>query len=335
VLYLGKNITIWLSLLVSLLNVGGDQQFFKLRGYAQGTTYQITYFAAAPLVEQREVDSILLRVDSSMSLYKSYSTISRFNSSERGVAVDAYFKAVINKSFEVYQRTRGKFDITVAPLVQLWGFGPIAVKKFPERSAVETALANVGMNLIALKGDQLIKKKPGVQIDLNGIAQGYSVDLVARYLSTKGISSFMVEIGGEIVVKGTKPDGSNYQIGIEGPPLNGSGPALRKIISINSGAITTSGNYSRYLKDKGNKISHLINPKTGYPLTNQMISVTLYAKDAITADGYDNAVMAMEVNEAIQFINAKKDMEAYLVYRKQDGSVADTLTSGFRQLIKE
>jgi thiamine biosynthesis lipoprotein len=145
----------------------------------------------------------------------------------------------------------------------------------------------------------------------------------------------MVEIGGEIVVKGTKPDGSGYKIGIEGPPLNGQGPALRKIVTINQGALTTSGNYIKYLQNKNSKISHLINPKTGYPLSNQMISVTLYAKDALTADGYDNAVMAMEVNEAIRFINAKKDMEAYIVYRKQDGSVADTLTNGFKLLLKD
>ena len=334
-LYLGKHITIWLSLLVSLLKPGGDQQFFKLRGYAQGTTYQVSYFAARPVVQQREVDSILLRIDSSMSLYKSYSLINRFNASAGGLEIDDYFKMVINKSFEIYQRTKGKFDITVAPLVQLWGFGPLAITKFPEQAVIQQTLVNVGMDLIQLKGNQLIKKKPGVQIDLNGIAQGYSVDEVAHYLTSKGITSFMVEIGGEIVVKGTKPDGSLYKIGIEGPPANGKGPALRKIISINQGAITTSGNYIKYLQQKGNRVSHLINPKTGYPLSNQMISVTLYAKDAITADGYDNAVMAMEVNEALRFINRKKDMEAYLVYRKPDGSVADTLTNGFRQLLKD
>lgn len=334
-LYLGNNITVWLSLLVSLLKVGGDQQFFTLQGYAQGTTYQVSYFAVSPVVKQGEVDSVLLRIDSSLSLYNSTSLISRFNSSAEGTAIDDYFIAVINKSFEVYHRTKGKFDITVAPLVQLWGFGPIAITKFPDRAEVQQALENVGMDLIRLQGNRLMKKKPGVQIDLNGIAQGYSVDEVARFLTRKGISSYMVEIGGEIVVKGLKPDGSSYHIGIAGPPANGDGPAIRKTVFIDHGAITTSGNYSKYLLQGNKKVSHLIDPKTGYPLNNQMISVTVYAKDAITADGYDNAVMAMGLHEALRFISKNKDMEAYLVYRKQDGSVADTLTSGFKNLIKD
>ena len=328
------NITIWLSLLACFLHKGSSQQFFQFHGFAQGTSYQVSYYAATPLVERREVDSILLRIDSSLSIYKSYSLISRFNSSVDGVQMDEYFKAVAEKSFEVYYRTKGKFDITVAPLVQLWGFGPNAISKFPEQTVIDKTLANVGMDLIGLRGNRLTKKKPDVQIDMNGIAQGYSVDEVARYLDSKGLQSYMVELGGEIVVKGSKPDGSGYHIGIEGPPLNGYGPALRKIVSISHGAITTSGNYIKYLQNKYNRISHLIDPKTGYPLQNSMISVTLYAKDAITADGYDNAVMAMGVKEALQFVAAQKNVEAYLVYRKKDGSVADTMTLGFQHLIK-
>ncbi|WP_068398636.1 FAD:protein FMN transferase [Pedobacter cryoconitis] len=311
-----------------------EQQQYTLRGYAQGTDYSIKYFAESPLVSGAEVDSILLKIDSSMSLYKSYSLISKFNSATKALSIDSHFMQVINKSFEIYEATQGKFDITVAPLVQAWGFGPKPIAVFPDSARIKELLKNVGMNLLGVQGNELFKKQPGVQIDLNGIAQGYSVDVVADYLLQKGIHCFVVEIGGEIRMKGPKPDGTALRVGIEGPALNEqSEPQLRHVISFNEGAVTTSGNYRKYLQAGGKKISHLINPKTGYPLDNQLISVTLYAKDALTADGYDNAVMAMSVEQALAFVSAKKNMEAYLIYHRKDGTVTDTLTAGFKKMI--
>lgn len=321
-------------LLISFLRQGEDQQQYTLHGYAQGTDYTIRYYAASPVVSGHEVDSILLKIDSSMSLYKSYSLISRFNTSTENISLDTHFSAVMRKSFEIYKDTRGKFDVTVAPLVQAWGFGPKPITVFPDSAKIRELLKNVGMNYLELRGNVLIRKKPGIQIDLNGIAQGYSVDVVAGYLIQKGITSFVVEIGGEIRMKGPKPDGSAGRIGIEGPALNeNTEPQIRHVISFNDGAVTTSGNYRKYLKAGGKKISHLIDPKTGYPLDNQLISVTIYAKDAITADGYDNAVMAMTVEEALAFVSARKNMEAYLIYHRKDGSVTDTLTAGFRKMV--
>ncbi|QNK64920.1 FAD:protein FMN transferase [Pedobacter sp. PAMC26386] len=321
-------------LLISFLFKNRDQQQYILHGYAQGTDYSIKYFAESPLVTGRQVDSILLKIDSSMSLYKSYSLISKFNTSIYSLSIDTHFCKVMNKSFEIYKDTQGKFDVTVAPLVQAWGFGPKSIQQFPDSLKIRELLKNVGMNFLELKGNELIKKRPGVQIDLNGIAQGYSVDVVADHLLAKGIVSFVVEIGGEIRMRGPKPDGSAMRIGIEGPALNDmSEPQLRHVISFKEGAVTTSGNYRKYLKAGGKKISHLINPKTGYPLDNQLISVTIYAKDALTADGYDNAVMAMDVEQALAFVSAKKDMEAYIIYHRKDGTVTDTLTKGFRKMI--
>lgn len=329
-----KSAILLLPLLISLFSQKKDQQQYSIHGYAQGTDYSIKYFAEDSVVTKSAVDSILLKIDSSMSLYKSYSLISQFNRAEKGILLDAHFAAVMRKSFEIYAATQGKFDVTVAPVVQAWGFGPKPVESFPDSATVKQLLQNVGMNYLELKGNYLKKKKPGIKIDLNGIAQGYSVDVVADYLLKKGIRSFVVEIGGELRVAGPKPDGSVMRIGIEGPALSAqSEPEIRHILSFSSGAVTTSGNYRKYLQRGKGKIAHLINPKTGYPLDNQLISATIYAKDAITADGYDNAVMAMGVEEALAFVNAKKGMEAYLIYHRKDGSVADTLTSGFRKMI--
>ncbi|WP_368388860.1 FAD:protein FMN transferase [Pedobacter polysacchareus] len=329
-----KSALLLLPLLISLFTKKADQQQYSIHGYAQGTDYSVKYFATDSIVTKASIDSILIKIDSSMSLYKPYSQISQFNRSQTGMRIDDHFAAVMRKSFEVYQKTNGKFDVTVAPLVQAWGFGPKPVTVFPDSAQIKLLLQNVGMDNLSLKGNYLKKKKPAITIDLNGIAQGYSVDVVADYLLKKGIRSFIVEIGGELRVEGPKPDGSVMRIGIEGPAASSiDEPEIRHVLSFSTGAITTSGNYRKYLQRGKGKIAHLINPKTGYPLDNQLISATIFAKDAITADGYDNAVMAMSVEEALAFVASQKGMEAYLIYHRKDGRVADTLTNGFRKMI--
>ncbi|ETZ20467.1 FAD:protein FMN transferase [Pedobacter sp. V48] len=306
---------------------------YAIHGYAQGTDYSIKYFARDSIVTKGNVDSILMVIDSSMSLYKSYSLINKFNASSKGIVLDPHFAKVMAKSFEVYKATKGKFDVTVEPLVQAWGFGAKPIDKFPDSARVKELLKCVGMNNLSLKGNFLKKQKPCINVDLNGIAQGYSVDVVADHLINKGITSFVVEIGGELRIKGPKPDGTSMNIGIEGPADSPNAePEVRHVISINDGAITTAGNYRKYLQKGSRKIAHLIDPKTGYPLDNALISVTIYAKDAITADGYDSPIMAMNVNEALDFAT-KKNMEAYIIYHRKDGSVADTLTAGFKKMI--
>lgn len=307
---------------------------FKIHGYAQGTDYSISYYAADSVVTKRMLDSILLKIDSSMSLYKPYSTISRFNAGSEPVALDVHFDKVMRKSFEIYRATKGKFDVTVKPLVQIWGFGTKRTNHFPDSSEVNEILPCVGMKNLQLKGGRLFKKTPCVQIDLNGIAQGYSVDVLADFMEKKGLKYFVVELGGELRVKGPKPDGKPMRIGIEGPAVSAMAlPEIKHVIVLNKGAVTTSGNYRKYFENGSKKISHLIDPKTGYPLDNELISVTVYAKDAITADGYDNAIMAMGVEGGLRFVESRKDMEAYLIYRKKDGQVADTLTRGFRKMM--
>jgi len=311
-----------------------DQRQYTIHGYAQGTDYTVKYFATDSIVTKGEVDSILMVIDSSMSLYKPYSSINQFNASAKGMRIDRHFANVMTKSFEIYRNTQGRFDVTVKPLVQLWGFGVKPVERFPDSMMVSAVLKCVGMRFLSLKGNVLKKERPCVQIDLNGIAQGYSVDVVAEHLNLKGIKTYVVEIGGELRMKGPKPDGTSLRIGIEGPSESPDAePAIRHTLAINNGAITTSGNYRRFLQMGRKRISHLIDPKSGYPLSNSLISVTVYSRDAITADGYDNAIMAMNIDEAMAFVSAKKNMEAYIIYHCKDGSIADTLTKGFKQLI--
>jgi thiamine biosynthesis lipoprotein len=326
-----KSIAICLLFLVAFFCGGKDQKLYAIHGFTQGTDYNVRYYADSEKVSRQQIDSILLGIDSSMSLYKSYSLITNFNKSLTGITIDDGFLNVVRKAIQISRETDGRFDITVAPLVQLWGFGPLPVKGFPNDSAVHDALKYVGVKYLRIEGNFLKKTKSQVQIDLNGIAQGYSVDVVAAFLKENGINSYIVEVGGEVVVKGPKPDGSGYKIGIVGPGAEEMG--FRHTAEIKKGAITTSGNYNKTLEYKEGKISHLINPKTGYPLSNRMISVTVFAKDAMTADGYDNALMAMEIPEALKFLESRKDLEAYFIYRNSKGHIADTLTKGFKKLL--
>ena len=307
---------------------------FKINGYAQGTTYAISYFPQDSLVTKGEIDSILTVIDSSMSLYKNYSAISKFNQSEGGMALDAHFAKVVKRSFEIYKDSDGLFDITVAPLLKYWGFGPKSKDKSAPNKTLEDLLPCVGMDKIELRGKFLSKHNSGVQIDVNGIAQGYTVDVIADFLGSKKINVFLVEVGGELRISGPKPDGRLMKIGIEGPSQNKfEEPIIQHVVSVKSGAITTSGNYRNYLMKGNEQISHLINPKTGRPIVNEMVSVTVFAPDAVTADGYDNVLMAMHVNEALSFIAQRSNLEAYIIYKKPDGRLADTASIGFKKLL--
>lgn len=251
--------------LVVFLGKPAALQEFEIRGQAQGTGYSVKYFAKDSSIVKAEVDSVLMVIDSSMSLYKSYSAINRFNESTEGCVLDGHFAKVVKRSFEIYNDSRGLFDITVAPLVKYWGFGP---KKGDQKlTALAEILPCVGMDQLELRGNFLSKKKACVQIDVNGIAQGYTVDVLSEFLHAKGISIFLVEVGGEIRVSGKKPDGKLMKIGIEGPSEQPwSEPIVQHVVSLDKGAITTSGNYRNYLMRGEKKISHLIDPKTGSPL---------------------------------------------------------------------
>lgn len=305
---------------------------YSLSGLAQGTTYKISYYATKQTVSENQIDSILCKIDSSMSIYKSYSLISAFNISDASVTMDNHFKTVIEKSFEISRASDGIFDITIYPLVEAWGFGPVKPDALPDRNQIKAILKDVGYQHLKIEGDQLIKDKPFVKIDLNGIAQGYSVDVVADFLTVKGVKSFIVELGGELRVKGTKPGNERYKIGIEGVN-DGDFLPVQRYIEIENGAITTSGNYRKFHQAGSRKISHLINPKTGFYLQNNMISATVYAKDAISADGYDNVLMGLGLEQALTFLKKRKDLSAYLVYT-ENGVVKDTCTTGFPEIKK-
>lgn len=312
---------------------------FHFTGAAQGTTYHITYYAADSTITKKQFDSIFTSLDSSLSIYKPYSIISRFNDAPDRVVMDKHLKTIVEKSFSIYRETKGISDITVYPLVRAWGFGTMKPTALPDSATIQSILPCVGTNKIFIDHDMLVKTMPCVKIDVNGIGQGYTVDVIADFLEVNSIQNYLVEVGGELRIKGNKQPGNIlFSVGIESPNENNfdeQEPVIKKIIKVQKGAVTTSGNYRRYYESNGKIISHLISPKTGYPLQNELISVTVLARDAITADGFDNALMGMGLKNAFSFLKKHKRMEAHFIYHTSDGAVCDTATKGFYKFFNE
>lgn len=309
----------------------------QLQGFAQGTTWHATYYANDSIVTTRDIDSILKVIDSSLSLYKPNSLIVTFNKSARGIKVDEHFKSVVKRSIQITSETAGLSDITIAPLINAWGFGAKRSEKLPSDTMIASILSCTGSDKIKVKGDSVIKSQPCVQIDANGIAQGYTVDIISALFERRKIQNYLVEVGGEMRIKGQKmPAREPFKIGIEAPAENEFAiNAIQKIVYLRDGAITTSGNYRRFRENNGKKFSHIINPHTGKPSDNEMISATIYAKDATTADAYDNALMLMGMKRALEFVEKRHDLAAFIIYRDQYGNIADTASSRFVKLFDQ
>jgi Membrane-associated lipoprotein involved in thiamine biosynthesis len=232
----------------------GSTEFQKIRleGPAQGTQFHITYFASDSLVRRSEVDRILTMIDLSMSIYRKDSKISLFNAdSVMSIVMDSHMAKVIAASFRYHKLSNGQFDITIAPLVNLWGFGANKSQISPDSATVLKAKELVGMHYLKVKGNRLIKKKKGVKIDVNGIAQGYTVDVLADYLERKGIANYMVEVGGEIRTSGSPPGGKGFSIGIVQPDEDNGDELMTAVVQLNEGALTTAGSFEKFVRYKG------------------------------------------------------------------------------------
>lgn len=311
------------------------QKPIRIEGEAQGTTYHITYFDNQNRDFQPEIEKILKDFDLSVSTYIPNSIISRINSNEKNVIVDKYFTACFNKAKEVWKNTNGAFDPTVYPLSNAWGFGPGKKQKI-EKAKIDSMLQFVGFQLIQLKGNKVVKKDPRVALDFNAFAQGYSVDVVSDFLNSKGITAYIVEIGGEVYAKGRKPDGENWTIGIEKPIDNKeTGNPLKAIVKLENLAIATSGNYRRFIIEDGVKYAHHIDPKTGYPTKNNLLSASIFAKECITSDANATGVLVLGLEKAKIFLQKHPELQAYLIYSDEKGNYQVYETSGIKAIISE
>lgn len=306
-------------------------QRYEIFGKAQGTTYTISYYYPSEVIQKTSVDSIFNVIDKSMSLYIPESKISEFNSlSSKQIKLDPHIYKVLKSAFYVNKDSKGLFDITVKPLVELWGFGPQKLRDLPDSNQVKATLKTVGMDKLKFSGKTLKKMVRGVQIDLNGIAQGYTVDVLHDFLLKKKIKNFIVEVGGEIRTHGQKPNNESFKVLIQRPESTSTNSTF--VVELTNKSITTSGSYENYRQVENYNFSHHMDPRTGYPLRSKIISVTVIANKAIEADAYDNVFMAMSPKEAVSFANSKNIMDIYLLYL-EEGVVKEAFSSGFKNYL--
>jgi FAD:protein FMN transferase len=322
-----------LSLTVSCRNMKTTYDNFG--GYAQGSTYNIIFENNGKLNApdlKTETEKILHRFDMSLSLYVDSSILCKVNRNE-DVILDSFFTEAFRKSAEISRLTDGAFDITVGPLVKAWGFGPDEHKSITE-SKRDSLLKLVGMDKVKIVSGKVVKADPGINLDFNAIAQGYSVDVIAGYFNDLGIKSYLIEIGGEVRVKGDK-GGSPWRIGIDRPEDNNMLPGndLQAIISLKNRSLATSGNYRKFYIENGIKYSHTIDPHTGYPAKNQLLSATILADKCATADGIATACMVMGKDRTIDFLKLHPDYDAFLVYSDDKGNFRTWMSEDLKNLI--
>lgn len=323
------------SLAIQAQTVSKELRKIRLEGPAQGTQFHVTYFASDSVVKRQEIDSILKVIDLSMSVYHKDSKISLFNQdTATHIEMDKHMAHVIAASFRYNKLSSGQFDITIAPLVNLWGFGVKRSEVVPDSATVYQAKKFVGMHYLKVKGSRLIKKKPGVKIDVNGIAQGYTVDVLADYLKHKGLSSYMVEVGGEISVSGAPPEQQGFSIGILHPDESKQGEIITAIVQLRSGALTTAGSFEKFIQYKNKKMGHHINPLTGFPYTTRVLSVSVYARTAMDADALDNYFMGMDPAEIIAKAKTLKGIEVFVIYHDKKQTIQTIYSDGFGKLFK-
>jgi len=313
---------------------GKVNKFYTHTGTAEGTIFHIKYQYRKPL--NREIDSLLNYFEGILSTYRDTSLISKFNKQARDsfLVRNKLFAEMLKKSFEINKQTNGAFDITVAQLVNAWGFGFDTLQSV-DSSVIDSILKFTGMNKLKFTGDSLlIKTDPRIMIDDNAIAKGQSVDFVANFFDSLGIKNYLVEIGGEIRVKGVNPNGKKWIIGID-KPIDGSEEWDRQLeasISLTDKAIATSGNYRKFYIKNGKKYAHTIDPVTGYPVSHTLLSSSVIAKNCMTADALATAFMVMGTKKSIEFLKKHNGYNAMLIYN-EEGKYKIYMTDGLKKLI--
>lgn len=304
-----------------LWNNEKEAEFVKNTGFIFGTTYSMIYESPSSIDYQDSVHIHLMKVvDNSLSTFNKKSTISLINNNQAH-QTDSAFENVYYSAHYISEITQGAFDLTVAPLVNTWGFGyKNKDEVLPKESEIEALLKIVGYQNIRLENHQIIKDHPETTLDASAIAKGYSVDVAAEYLESKGIINYMVEIGGEIRVGGNNTSGNKWRLGIDQPieDLSISHRALDTILHMTDMALATSGNYRQFYYKDGKRYSHTIDPINGYPVDHQLLSATVLAKDCMTADALATACMVMGLEKSLSLAETLEDVEVYLIVANGD-----------------
>jgi thiamine biosynthesis lipoprotein len=337
---MNRNKITWIFLIITFTiiwscNLNNQPDYYiTLTGPTEGTSYHITYQSNDSINYQSEIDTLLRQFDLSLSTYEPASIISQINRDEPDVLLSDYFIRCFNASKEVFKASGGAFDITVAPVVNAWGFG-FTEKADPDSMMIDSLLQYVGMDHIRIENDRIVKDFPGIMLDVNAIAQGYAADVVSEYFESKLISNYLVEIGGEVRAKGKNAHGNYWRVGID-KPIDGiqlPGLQMEAVVSLKNRSLATSGNYRRYYIRDGVKYSHTIDPSTGFPVQHNLLSATVVADECMIADGFATAFMVMGVDKSKSILKDREDLEAYLIYTDKSGKYTVYCTPGMRRYI--
>ena len=302
-----------------------------LKGIAQGSYYAITYYDAAGRDFQREVDSIFHAVDLSVNLWVDSSVICKVNRNE-DVVLDRIFIDNFNIAQEAAALSNGYFDPTISPLVAAWGFGAESGKLRAESGKLIDSLRQlVDYRKVRIDDGKVIKANPAMKLDFNAIAQGYTSDLIGSFLDSKGVMNYLVDVGGEIMARGNKPDGSLWVVGIEKPAANwDSERVVQQRVELKDKGIVTSGSYRKYVERDGKRYSHCIDPKTGYPVEHNLLSATVIADNSVWADALASICMVMGMDKSLDIINRLDGVEAYYIFVNDKNELETYATAGFQ-----
>lgn len=331
----------WQVAFLALLVIGtviivGRQKSMPYRnaqGFVFGTTYSITYQSDDDLTD--DIKQTLQKVDLSLSTFNEKSTISAVNRNEN-VEVDDMFSHVFSLAQEVSEETDGAFDITVAPLVNLWGFGFKSGTE-PTQHAVDSLKQYIGYKKVKLENRHVVKTNPNIMLDCAAIAKGYGTDAVAETLQRHGVTNYMVEIGGEIVTKGVSEKRVPWKIGVTKPVDDSlsTNDELQTVLNITDCAMATSGNYRNFYYKGGKKYAHTIDPHTGKPVQHNILSATVVAKTCAVADAYATSFMVMGLDKAKKVLERHPELQAYFIFSKPDGTTDVWFSPTLREKINQ
>lgn len=332
-----KIFTVILMFFLCAAFIGCGKEEAAVSGKTMGTTYHIkvvkgSFDSVANL--QEEIDERLAQINKSMSTYQKESEINQFNRMARvGEAFKASddFYRVMSLGRQLHALTSGAWDGTVDPLVKLWGFGNRgSSNRIPEKSEIESVLQNVGFDQIDISEDKKItKKKPVLGVDLASVAKGYGVDQIAQLLRDKGFEDFIVEIGGEVFASGLRMDGGMWRVGINIPEKDAPADAVYKVVAMSNKGFATSGDYRNFFEIDGRSYSHVLDPRTGYPVSNGVVSASVLASDCAFADGLATALMIMGPKKGLSLVARLKGVECFIVVRDADGNLTNHASDGF------
>ncbi len=323
------------SLIVS--SCSPQPEYAEINGLTQGTTYHIVVEKNPGLdimALRQKIENLLTEVDNSLSIYNDSSVISLINAGVSDVT-DTLFREVFRSAAIVSELSGGLFDITIGPLVKAWGFGPDAMKRFDE-TMLDSLLALVGMDKVRLDDERLVRADSNMFIDVNAIAQGYTVDLLVELLRQEGIDECLVEVGGEVRTAGDKK-GVGWHVGID-TPADGNyipGADMQAKVRLDNRALATSGNYRKFFVEDGVKYSHTIDPRTGYPVRHTLLSATVIAAECAYADAWATACMVAGPDAAMALIEKHDFLEGYLIFSDEKGEMKSWMSEGLKNLIEE